>query len=76
MRKLIALEAEGVYTQDQIERYSGPGAPAGTRWKKTPLRRVERFRSLTLRTALPYYLLILIQTCGNPQGIKDLEGAF
>lgn len=73
LRKLIALEAEGVYTQDQIEHYSGPWAPAGTRWKKTPLRRVERFRSLTLRTALPYYLLILIQTCGNPQGNKDLK---
>lgn len=73
LRKLMALEAEGVYTQKQILRYSGPWAPAGTRWKKTRLRRAEVYRSLTIRTALPYYLLILIQTCGNPQGIKDLK---
>jgi hypothetical protein len=37
------------------------------------IRQVERYRGITIRTALPYYLLILIQTCGNPQGIKDLK---
>ncbi len=73
LRKLIALEAEGLFTQLDIRRYTGPWAPEGTRWKKTPLRPAERYRSLTIRTALPYYLLILIQTCGNPQGIKDLK---
>jgi hypothetical protein len=73
LRKLIALEAEGLFTQREVREYTGPWAPAGTRWKKTPLRSAERYRSLTIRTALPYYLLILIQTCGNPQGIKDLK---
>lgn len=73
LHKLILLEAEGILTQREVRAYDGPWAPAGTRWKKTPLRLVERYRSLTIRTALPYYLLILIQTCGNPQGIKDLK---
>jgi hypothetical protein len=73
LAKLIALEAEGVFTQRELLAYDGPWAPAGSRWKKTPLRLVERYRHLTIRTALPYYLLLLIQTCGNPQGIKDLK---
>jgi hypothetical protein len=73
LHKLITLEAEGLFTQREVRAYAGPWAPAGTRWKKTPLRQVERYRALTIRTALPYYLLILIQTCGNPQGIKDLK---
>jgi hypothetical protein len=73
LQKLILLESEGLYTQRDIKDYAGPWAPAGSRWKKTPLRASERYRSLTIRTALPYYLLILIQTCGNPQGIKDLK---
>jgi hypothetical protein len=73
LHKLIALEAEGLFTQREVRAYAGPWAPAGTRWKKTPLRPAERYRALTIRTALPYYLLILIQTCGNPQGIKDLK---
>jgi len=62
LRKLIALEAEGLFTQREVRRYAGPWAPAGTRWKKTPLRQAERYRALTIRAALPYYLLILIQT--------------
>ena len=73
LRKLILLEAEGLFTQREVRAYAGPWAPAGTRWKKTPLRMVERYRHLTIRTALPYYLLLLIQTCGNPQGMKDLK---
>jgi hypothetical protein len=73
LSKLIALENEGFYTQVDIKGYAAPRAPPGTRWKKTHLRRAERYRALTVRTALPYYLLILIQTCANPQPIRDLK---
>lgn len=67
LREVLALEAQGIYTQRDFGRiHRGTLGQIG-------LRRAELYRSLTVRTALPYYVLLIINTCGNPIGIKDLE---
>lgn len=67
LQELIAWEAKGVYTRRALT------GVHKTHLAQVGLQRAERFRALTTRTALPYYLLIMIQTCGNPSGIRDLE---
>lgn len=66
LREVLALEARCIYTQLDFGRiHRGRLAAIG-------LRRAEPYRALTNRTALPYYVLLIITTCGNPIGIKDL----
>lgn len=67
LRQLIAWEAKGIYTKRALIGV-GKGHLA-----QVGLQRAERFRSLSNRTAFPYYVLLMIQTCGNATGIKDLE---
>jgi hypothetical protein len=67
LRELIAWEGKGIYTKRAL---IGVHKHSLT---QVGLQHTERFRSLTTRTALPYYLLLMIQTCGNPSGIRDLE---
>jgi hypothetical protein len=67
LQELIAWEAKGVYTRRALT------GVHKTHLAQVGLQRAERFRALTTRTALPYYLLIMIQTCGNSSGIRDLE---
>lgn len=65
-KAVIAFEAQDVYTQRDFHRIHRGGLAA------IRLRNVEPYRALTIRSALPYYLLLIISTCGNPMGIKDL----
>lgn len=67
LQELIAWETKGIYTRRALT------GVHKTHLTLVGLQRVERFRALTTRTALPYYMLLMIQTCGNPSGIRDLE---
>lgn len=67
LQELIEWETKGVYTRRALT------GVHKTQLTLVGLQRAERFRALTTRTALPYYLLLMIQTCGNPSGIRDLE---
>jgi hypothetical protein len=66
-KEIIAFEAQGIYTQRDFNRVHRGGLAV------LRLRRLEPFRALTVRNALPFYVLLIISTCGNPMGIKDLN---
>lgn len=66
-RKILAFEAQLIYTQRDLRRIPPCDVP------KTGLRGSEPYRCLTKRTVIPYYMLLIIGTCGNPQGIMNLE---
>jgi hypothetical protein len=66
LKELIALERQGIYSQRDLNRIHRGGLARR-------LRRAGPFRALTVRNAVPYYVLLLISTCGNPMGIKDIE---
>jgi len=67
LNQVLALEAQHIYTERDFARIHRGGLI------RIGLRRAEPYRALTNRTALPYYILLIINTCGNPIGIKDLE---
>lgn len=67
LRTVIDAEARGIYTQVQLKRGS------------IELRRATRLmdnlqghRWLTTDSALPYYLLLLTQTAGNPDSLREI----
>lgn len=66
-RQVLALEAQHVYTQDDFRRIHRGGL------QRIGLHRAALYRALTNRTALPYYILLIINTCGNPVGIMNLR---
>lgn len=66
LREVIALEANGIYRVRDLSRIHR------STLKNIGLRRVASYRALTIRNALPYYLLLIINTCGNPVGIRDI----
>ena len=66
-KELIAFEAQGLYTARDFNRIHRGGLAV------VRMRRLEPFRALTVRSALPYYVLLILSTCGNPMGIKDLN---
>jgi hypothetical protein len=66
LREVVALEANGIYRVRDLSRIHR------STLKNIGLRRVASYRALTIRNALPYYLLLIINTCGNPVGIRDI----
>lgn len=67
LRKLIYLEARGVWTQRQMgENHLGRLGASG-------LRRLSIFRELTMRTCLPIYLLIMIESAANPMALLEIK---
>lgn len=67
LRQVLSLDAAQIYTQRDLIRVHRSGLI------EVGMRRVEPFRALTNRTALPYYILLIVNTCGNPVGIMNLE---
>ena len=68
LRRIIALEAQGCYGHQHVKKDNRDRA-AGV----VSLSRLAPYRALTVRTALPYYLLLIINTCGNPYGLAHIE---
>ncbi|MGU2425718.1 tyrosine-type recombinase/integrase [Pseudomonas aeruginosa] len=64
LKSLIAAEREGLWTQRDFK---------GRVLCHAPLRKLSTYRELTYRDALPIFLLILIQTAGNPISIMELS---
>jgi hypothetical protein len=67
LKQVLELEARRIYRERDFNRIGRGGL------QRVGLRRAEPFRALTNRTALPYYILLIINTCGNPVGIMNLE---
>ena len=67
LKEVLALEAQRIYRQQDFGRIGRGGLG------RVGLRRAEPYRALTNRAALPYYILLIINTCGNPMGIMNLE---
>lgn len=66
LRAILRHEAEGRWTQKDMAHVHWRGASG------ISFRRLAPFRELTIRAALPFYLLILIITAGNPMAIAEL----
>lgn len=64
LKSLIAAEREGLWTQRDFK---------GRVLCHAPLRKLCTYKELTYRDALPIFLLILIQTAGNPISIMELS---
>lgn len=67
LKTLIRFEEQGIWTQQQIAAAGARGS-GGAR-----LRCLAPYRQLTIRSALPFYLYIVISTAGNPEAIADLQ---
>lgn len=67
LQALIRFEAQGIWTQLQVAAAGGQGA------RGAPFRHLAPYRELTIRSALPFYLYIVIATAGNPEAIADLQ---
>lgn len=67
LAKLIAYEAEGVWTQRQLID-SGSATLGGV-----GIRRLARYKELTQEACLPIFLLIMIQTAANPFALMEIN---
>lgn len=67
LQALIRLENRGIWMQRQVAEIGWQGASGAS------FRRLAPYRELTLRSALPFYLYIVIATAGNPEAIADLQ---
>ncbi|PZX01977.1 hypothetical protein DFS28_101327 [Pseudomonas sp. 478] len=66
LTELIGLEKKGVWTQRQMgEIHRGGLGTSG-------LRRLAMFRELTMRTCLPIYLLMMIESAANPMALMEV----
>ncbi|CAM2926020.1 hypothetical protein SAMN04490207_3871 [Pseudomonas gessardii] len=67
LRRLIRLEGQGVWTQLQMgEMHQGRLGASG-------LRRLSKFRELTMRTCLPIYLLMMVESAANPMALMEVN---
>ncbi|MDE9756763.1 tyrosine-type recombinase/integrase [Pseudomonas aeruginosa] len=64
LRSLIDAERKGLWTQREFQ---------GRILCHAPLRKLNSYKELTYRDAVPILLLILIQTAGNPISIMELK---
>ncbi len=67
LHKLIALEGSGVWSKRQV---LDSGQSNSSR---LALRKLEPYRELTIRTFLPIFLLLMIETAANPFALMEIK---
>lgn len=67
-RALLEAEKEGLWAKKDFERVKSGRL---LMWSK--LRNLNRFRELTSRDVIPIYVLLMVETAGNPYSIMELS---